>query len=514
MGAHAFSRLPQRVPTIQTRYRRIQTALPVPESLPILADLDRLEARSMHGQLPIVWDRAEGFQVHDAWGNTWIDFTSTIFVSNTGHGHERIRAALRAQLDQPLLHSYTFATKIRRDYLRALIEATPPQFEKAFLLSAGTEATECVLKLMRLHGLAAGKRRPGVLTFEGNWHGRTLGAQMLGHNAAQKAWIGYHDPNIFHLPFPYPWRGAAQAQPREYFRQSLSAMLTERGLDPRRDLCGVLFETYQGWGAWFYPPEFVQEAVAFARANNLVIAFDEMQAGFGRTGTLFGYEHYGVEPDLLACGKGVASGFPLALVLGPGRVMDLPETGSMSSTHSANPLACAAGLANLQALLDDGILARAKALGEEFQRGLRDIQARIGEPLRYVSGRGLVAALVFMDADNRPLTALCDRICLEALQRGLLVVHTGRESIKLAPPLVITPEALREGLAVLEEAIRAGLAHARGSASGASETRTSCAGPETAEPAETSAVSQTKASVRRRAKSAASGRARSGKQRT
>ena len=158
----------------------------MPESLPLLETLDQYETIAMHGQLPIVWDRAEGFQVHDAWGNTWIDFTSTIFVANAGHGNPRIVAAIREQLNKPLLHSYTFATKVRADYIKYLIESTPAQFEKAFLLSAGTEATECALKLMRMHGYKNGKRRPAIVTFEGNWHGRTLGAQMLRYNQAQK----------------------------------------------------------------------------------------------------------------------------------------------------------------------------------------------------------------------------------------------------------------------------------------------------------------------------------------
>ena len=204
MSATQFSHEPVQASRVETRFRRIATAIPVPESIPILEDLEKYESRAMHGQLPLVWDRAEGFQVHDAWGNTWIDFTSTIFVANAGHGHPRIIQALREQLDRPLLHTYTYASQVRRDYLRYLIQVTPSQFEKAFLLSAGTEATECVLKLMRLWGGKRGKRRPGIVALEGNWHGRTLGAQMMADNPWQKEWIGYHDPNIYHLPFPIP----------------------------------------------------------------------------------------------------------------------------------------------------------------------------------------------------------------------------------------------------------------------------------------------------------------------
>ena len=200
MAAYQFSRTPIDTSPVQTDFRRIQTPIPVPESLPLLAALEQVESRAMHGQLPLVWDRAEGFQVHDAWGNTWIDFASTIISANVGHAHPRVVQALQEQLNKPLLHTYSYATQIRADYLRALIDATPRQFEKGFLLSAGTEATECALKLMRLHGEQAGKRQPGIITLEGNWHGRTLGAQMMSHNPAQKAWVGYHDPYIHHLP--------------------------------------------------------------------------------------------------------------------------------------------------------------------------------------------------------------------------------------------------------------------------------------------------------------------------
>jgi 4-aminobutyrate aminotransferase-like enzyme len=453
MAGWNFQREPVDVPRVETRYRRIVTRLPVPESLEIIDTLERCESAAMHGQMPIVWDRAQGFQVHDAWGNTWIDFTSTIFVANAGHANPRVVRAVRAQLDKPLVHTYTYPTKIRADYLARLVEVSPPQFQKGFLLSAGTEATECALKLMRMHAWKTGKRRPGVVAFEGNWHGRTLGAQMMSYNPAQKEWIGYQDPNIHHLPFPYPWRAEAMDDPRAYFRAGMEALLEERRLDPHQDLCGFMLETFQGWGAVFYPREFVAEVVDFAHRHGMLVAFDEMQAGFGRTGKLFGYMHYAVEPDLLCCGKGASSGLPLALVLGSREVMDLPEIGSMSSTHSANPLVCAAGLANLEALCEDGLIENSRILGEIFHIRLRDMQARFPDHIRYVLGQGLIAALLFYDAAGNPLSELCSNICQEAMRRGLLVVHTGRESIKLAPPLCINEAALNEGLEVLAESI-------------------------------------------------------------
>ncbi|WP_246837740.1 aspartate aminotransferase family protein [Leptospira bouyouniensis] len=411
------------------------------------------ESRSMHGQMPIIWDKAEGFQVSDPWGNTWIDFSSTIFVTNSGHGNKRIIEALKRVLDKPLLHTYTYGNIERIEYIDYLISNTPKQFEKAFLLSAGTEATECALKLMRLYGQKKGKKKGGIICFEGNWHGRTLGAQMMGWNPAQKEWIGYLDPNIHHLPFPYPWRDDAVKNPVDFFKRGLEALCKEKNINPQTDIAGFMLETFQGWGAIFYPKEFVQAVVEFAHQNDILVTFDEMQAGFGRTGKLFGYMHYDVEPDILCCGKGAASSLPLSLVLGSSEVMDLPDIGSMSSTHSANPMICAAGKANLEALLEDGYIKNSEELGKKFHIELNKIQAKFPEYISSVQGIGLLAAVIFNDKQGKPLSSLCDLISEYCLQRGLIVVHTGRESIKLAPPLCINEEGLLEGLSVFSGAI-------------------------------------------------------------
>lgn len=446
MSGLGFSHVPKEVKRIKTKFRSIVTKIPVPESLPILERVYETESHSMHGQLPIIWDRAEGVQVYDAWGNKWLDFSSTIFVTNAGHGNKRIVEALNKVINKPLLHTYTFTSPERFEYLNYLIANTPKQFEKAFLLSAGTEATEATLKLMRLNGIKLAKKKGGILCFEGNWHGRTLGAQMMGWNPSQKEWIGYLDPNIYHLPFPYPWRNEAIENPRKYFRDSIKELIEKNNINPKTDLCGIMMETFQGWGAVFYPKEFVQEVALFAKENDLLLTFDEMQAGFGRTGELFGYMNYGVEPDLLACGKGASSSLPLAIVLGRKEIMDLPGIGSMSSTHSANPLVCAAGLANLQALIEDGMIQNSKKLGVVFHEKLSLLQKKYSNYISSIQGTGLLAAVIFTDSNKKPLSELCDFISEKCLQTGLLVVHTGRESIKLAPPLVINEEELLEGI--------------------------------------------------------------------
>ncbi len=451
MAGKVFSHQPIKVEKIATEYRTIKTAIPVPESVPMLEKMYEIEAQAMHGQLPMVWDRADDFQIYDQWGNIWIDFTSTIFVANAGHGNQRIVKALKEVLDKPLLHTYTYASSERIDYLEYLIQSTPKQFEKAFLLSAGTEATEAALKLMRLNGQKQGKRKGGVICFNGAFHGRTMGAQMMTGSASAREWVGYQDPNIYHLNFPYPWE---IDNPEDFFNTEIEQLLKDKSLDANKDLCGFMLETFQGWGAIFYPKDFVQALMVFAKKHNMLVAFDEMQAGFGRTGKLFGYEHYEVKPDILCCGKGASSGLPLAIVLGSKEVMDLPDIGSMSSTHSANPLVCVAGHQNLKAMYEDGLIDNSENLGNIFHQKLTEIKDKYPNHLRYVFGKGLLAALIFMDENDKPLSELCDKISEKAFQKGLLVVHTGRESIKLAPPLSITKEAMLEGVEVIEQCIK------------------------------------------------------------
>jgi len=450
MAGGSFSHLPIKVESIDTKFRKIKTEIPVPESIPIINKMYALESRSMHGQYPIIWDKAENFQVFDKWGNVWIDFTSTIFVANVGHSNKRIVDNLKNCLDKPLLHTYSYANHERIEYLDYLISKTPKNFEKAFLLSAGTEATEAALKLMRLNANKAGKKA-GVICFEGSYHGRTMGAQSMTGSEKAREWIGFQDPNIFHLPFPYPWE---VENPRDFFQDTTKELFEKNKINPKNDICGIMLETFQGWGAIFYPKEYIHALFDFARENEILVTFDEMQAGFGRTGKLFGYEHYDVEPDLICCGKGASSGLPLAIVLGSKELMDLPDVGSMSSTHSANPLVCVAGHANLEALFEDKLLENAQNLGHLFHDRLNDIKCQFPSHIKFIFGFGLLAAIVFVDDNGNPLVELCDSICEKAFQRGLLLVHTGRESIKLAPPLSISEEAMIEGLNVLEMCIR------------------------------------------------------------
>lgn len=439
---------------IRTENRTIVTEIPHPGALAMMQRLSAVESQSMHGQLPVVWDRAEGSSVYDPWGNKWIDFTSTIFVANAGHGNPLIVDAIVKTSQKPLLHAYNYPTTERLEYLETLIAVTPDYLEKAFLVSAGTETVEVAIKLMRMNAMAAGKRRAVVVSFEGNWHGRTTGAQHLSSDSAQRAWIGHEDPEILRLPFPYPWMPGVQSDPTGFFHQSLQTELDSRGWTLDEDIAGFILETYQGWGAVFYPSEFVQAVEKVSRASGALLVFDEMQSGFARTGELFGYEHYGVQPNLVCCGKGASSSVPLAFVLGSGYLLDLPSVGSMSSTHSANPISCAAGLANLRAIKEGNLVQRARDMGEIFHKELQTI-ADNSPMISSIQGRGMVSAVITDGYGGLDASEIATKISWECMRQGLLVVHTGRESVKLAPPLTITQEALTEGLAVLKEVIDA-----------------------------------------------------------
>ena len=303
-----------------------------------------------------------------------------------------------------------------------------------------------------MQGQRQGKRRLGVISIAGNYHGRTMAAQMLGGGDEQRTWMGMRDADVHRIEFPYP-ASLGNESGADFFSRSIER-LTETGIDPAQDICGILLEGYQGWSAAFYPADYVTAIAEWCRKNGILLAFDEIQSGFGRTGRKFCFEHYGVEPDLFCCGKGMGSGLPLSGVLGRAEIMDLPDIGNMSSTHSASPLACAAGLATIEEIDRLNLVSESERKGRLLRRGLMALQSEAGGRISHFSARGLVAALILdEDACGMPAAEFADQVCLAALKRGLLVVRTGRESIKLGPPLTIDDGALEEGLEVLGDAM-------------------------------------------------------------
>ena len=450
MSIYKFTREGKIVEPLSTDNREIKTVIPCEGTKEILENLDKYESRSMHGQIPIIWDSAIDFNIFDIKGNKFIDFTSSIFFSNIGHSNPRVTDAIQNMLSKPILGCYAYGNEVRSRYLKKLIEFCGPNFDKAFLLSAGTEATDASLKLMRLYGQSKHKKRLGIISIENNWHGRTMGAQMMSGNVSQKKWMGFEDPDIHHIAFPYPWILGNESG-ESFFLKNIESLI-KKGIDPKKDICGMILESFQGWGAVFYPKDYVKAAEKFCSENDIVFTFDEMQAGFARTGKAFGYQHYNVKPDLICCGKGMGNGYPLSGVIGKKEIMDLPEIGNMSSTHSANPMACSIGLAVIKEIENRNLIEESSRKGKILKDNLNDLKEISNGRINYILGEGLISAILFKDPKtNEPDGYIASKIAEKCYERGLLVVHTGRESIKLGPPLTIPDNALLEGIKVLKD---------------------------------------------------------------
>ncbi len=443
---------PVDVPKVETKFRTIKTKLPVPESLPIFEKLKRSEPRSMWGQPPVVWHKAEGFIVSDRWGNRWIDWSSGVLISNVGHGRREIEDALRAILDRGLLATYVFVHEKRAE-LTEMLTGLSPDLEnyRTFLLTTGSEACENCIKLAKTYGLEKhGPHKKYLVSFNNAFHGRTMGSQLAGGMEKSKTWIVDRDPSFVQVPFPDGYKNEDQSF--DLFLRTLD----EKGVAPQ-DVAGVMSESYQGIGPDFFPVEYAQRLEAFCREHDAVLIMDEVQSAFGRTGKMFCFEHYGIRPDLIACGKGITSSLPLSAVIGRRDIMNLYAPGSMTSTHSASPLPVVSAVANLKVLLGEGIVEHAAAMGEILVPELARIQRKHPEALGCVQGKGLVAGIqVVKRGTKEPDAETAVKINVACFQKGLLMfapVGIGGECVKIAPPLVISEEALRESIAVLEQAV-------------------------------------------------------------
>ena len=408
----------------------------------------------MAGQPPIVWHKAEGSVVEDAWGNRWIDWSSGVLITNAGHGHPHICKAVRKMVDQPLLATYVFPHADRATLARMLRDISPdPAGYRVFLLSTGSEATENCIKLAKTYALEKhGPEKRVFVSFTNAFHGRTMGAQLAGGMQKQKAWLVDSDPNFIQVPFPDGYKNEDTSF--DLFLRTLA----EHDVAPER-IAGVMSESYQGVGPDFFPDAYAKRLERFCRDYDIVLVMDEVQAGFGRTGRMWTFEHYGIRPDLIACGKGISSSLPLAAVIGRRDILDLYAPGSMTSTHSASPLAVAAGIANLEVIEQEGLVERAARLGDWFLPALERVQRNHADVLGCFQGRGLVAGIQTVRAGTKtPDPDLALRINIACLHRGLLMfapVGIAGECVKIAPPLSIEEDALRESIDVFEEAVEA-----------------------------------------------------------
>jgi len=434
---------------VETPFRKIVTPIPVPESLPILERMRRYEPLSMTGLPAVIWDRAEGIQVYDAYGNMWLDWTAGVLVANAGHAHPVIVNAIIEQANHGLLFNFIYPSDIRIRLAEQLVELAPPPLKKAFLLTTGAEATENAIKISRTWGQKVGGRKKHVIiTFEGAFHGRTLGAQMAGGIPSLKSWIGTETPGFIQVPFPD--RFICSDLSFRVFEESLKSQGVEAD-----DVCAVMIESYHGRLVSFAPEEYIHDLRQWCTQYNALLVFDEVQASFGRTGKWFAFQHYSVEADLVCCGKGITSSLPLSVVLGRADLMDLFEPGSMSSTHTGNPICVAACLANIDVLKRENLITHAADMEPILFTVLNQIADEHADIIGMVDGRGLVAGLrMVKPGTKQPDPDIAQKIVHSAVARGLLILDPAYPAtIKIHPPLCITTEAIKDGAIALSEAI-------------------------------------------------------------
>jgi len=287
-----------------------------------------------------------------------------------------------------------------------------------------------------------------IISFKNAFHGRTLGSQLAGGMDKLKTWIVGEGETFIQVPFPDGYKNEDTSF--ELFLKSLE----DQGIVGEQ-IAGVITESYQGVGPDFLPVEYAQKLQDFCLKYDIISIYDEVQAGFGRSGKMFTYEHYGVEPDLIVCGKGITSSLPLSAVIGKKKVLDLYAPGSMTSTHSASPLPVVAAIENLKLIKNENLVENSRKLGKVLMTGLQEIVDKYPDRLGCLHGKGLVAGIQVVKSGTKdPDPETAKNINEKCFQKGLLMfapVGIAGECIKIAPPLVITEEALNEGLGVLKE---------------------------------------------------------------
>ncbi|MBD3677455.1 MAG: 4-aminobutyrate--2-oxoglutarate transaminase [Rhodobacteraceae bacterium] len=408
-------------------------------------------ARGVASAAPIFAARAENAELWDVEGTRYIDFAGGIAVLNTGHRHPKVVEAAKAQED---LYTHTSFQVVPYEPYVALAEKlnelAPGDFaKKTLLVTTGAEAVENAVKIAR-----AATGRPGVIAFTGSYHGRTLMTLGLtGKVTPYKKDVGPFPADIFRAPFPDARNGITVD---DALRGLETLFLTDA--DPSR-VAAIIIEPVLGEGGYQpVPTEMLQALRAICDQHGILLIADEIQAGFGRTGKWFAIEHSGVTPDLITVAKSMAGGYPIAGVIGRAEVMDALAPGGLGGTYGGNPVACAAALAAIRAIEEEGLLARSLQLGETFRARFSEIGARTA-PYRMwdIRGLGAMIAVEFVTdfATATPDGAFTKSVVAHALKRGLILLPCGMHgnALRIMVPLTASDAVIEEGLAIFEAAL-------------------------------------------------------------
>ena len=421
--------------------------VPGPQSRRLLALASEQEGPAVARQPTIAWKRAQGVHVEDVDGNVFLDFTSSVLVANVGHRHPRVVEAIVQQAGE-LLHSYNFVNEWRVELERRLLELVRPHgLDRVFIGSTGAEMVELALKLARWK-----TGRTGVLALEGGYHGKTVAATAVGGRPDARAGLGELLAGVVHIPFPPNSRTDSADLERDAVAH-LERLEADGGA---AQIGTVITEVVQGnAGQRQSSPAFLQALQAFARRHDAVFVVDEVQSSFGRTGTMFTFEQFGLEPDLVAAGKGISSSLPLTVLLGRREVFDAAPAGALSSTHGGNPMSCRAGCVVLDIIRDERLLENSREVGAFLISGLRDAVRRSGLEAD-VRGTGLMIGIEIFDGNGQPDRVRAAAIVDAAVARGLLLISpigVAKNVVRISPPLVLTSEQAAEGIALLAAAL-------------------------------------------------------------
>lgn len=408
----------------------------------------------MSDQVPMVWSRGERVWLEDVDGNVFLDFTSGVLVVNAGHSHPRLVAALRAQAGE-VVNTYDFVNEWRPRLAQKLVEITPPSLDKAVILTTGAETTEAAIKLARKF-----TGRHEIIAFHGAFHGRTYGAMSIGGKRSSAGTRGFGPflPGVVFAPFPYCYRCPFGQTPDACRLHDTAYLDWLVETETEDDVAAVIVETYQGGaGSIIAPPGWFPKLEAWCRRRDILLIIDEVQASFGRTGRLFGFEHYGITPHLLCLGKGISSSVPLSAIVGESRIMDGLSPGSLGSTHGGNALCSRVALENINVIIEERLSENAAAVGERMLERFLALQQRYA-CLGDVRGLGLVFGLeiVTHKASREPDPGLTRRLVEAAYRRGLLLIAPigfYGNVVRIAPPLVITETEALAGIEILSAAL-------------------------------------------------------------
>ncbi|HEY3398358.1 MAG TPA: aspartate aminotransferase family protein [Armatimonadota bacterium] len=434
-----------------SRITNVSTPLPGPKGAALLAEWHQYEANCVGYQAPVVWDHAQGCVVTDVDGNTYLDWTSGVLVTNVGHCHPHLVEAVRQQAGR-LLNNYECPTAERISAAKMMVETTPANLDRTFFMSTGSEATEAAMRVA--------KRYTGnfeIISFTGGFHGRTYAAAAAGGLAGPKRQYGPIMPGVIKTLYPYCYRCPLGKTCDNCSMECFDLMESLVLASSTGSLAGLIIEPYQGAAGFIFPPEgFLPRLEAWARERGIIFILDEVQSSYGRTGKMYAAEWEDLHPHLMSVGKGIGSGIPVSALMAEAEVIGALQPGEMSSTAGGNPVSSAAVIAVLEIIAKENLVENSRRLGEIMKARLLEIQQKCPY-LGDVRGRGLIVGLEFVkdQQTKEPAPELIRQIIDRAAQAGVLCGSVGiyGNVLRVAPPLVITEDELHESLDIMEEVL-------------------------------------------------------------